>query len=59
VFSPISAEDDSKLSPDSIMHQVILWQILTRYFEYSYYMQFLIKIIKCHLQLILVKTPHF
>jgi hypothetical protein len=24
VFSPISAEDDSKLSPDSIMHQVIL-----------------------------------
>jgi hypothetical protein len=49
----------SKVSTDSIMHQVILWQILTRYLEYSYYMQFLIKIIKCHLQLILVKTPHF
>jgi hypothetical protein len=35
----------SKVSPDSIMHQVILWQILTRYLEYSYYKQFLIKII--------------
>jgi hypothetical protein len=34
----------SKVSTDSIMHQVILWQILIRYLEYSYYMQFLIKI---------------